>query len=637
MIMNNRLLTEHERQEKYLGQLPEGFEFPLFNSKNAIESQRKSGYRNSAAAAREIVDNAVEAGADTVHVVLAKPDDRDRYQRKDAVAAVAFIDNGAGMSPSMARYALSWGGGTHFEEGDQEFIGRFGFGLPNSSINQTRRVEVYTRRDASEPFWKAVLDINEITQGQHTQSVPPAEPAELPKFVQQYLKRHEWTLDTGTVVVWVEPDRLSYRTAASLKEHLLHDFGVTYRYLLKDFQLVVAGTEVQKVDPLFLMPDARYYLRPEDGGAKKTVELTLPVKYTQDPNTGDKHLMKVDAPEDLDDPHAIAHGAIQITVARFAPGFVVGRETKDVTPLDEFSKARFEIRKSRRGMSFVRAGREIETVDIFPRSETDKRSGLGEWPLLQGFAYHWAIEVRFPATLDDVFGITNDKQSVRPTEDFWRLLAQEEIDEALHREGNWQYEQRDRRRKQKSTATLEREDEAEPSPAEFAAQTADNALGDTTAVPDHKKKDANLNLERRAQQQAAATNEPLDEIRRVLQQQQEQRKYRVEYIEDEHGPFYVPEWEGLQVVVKINKRHPFFSTLYSGLLGVPGGKLAKEAVDLVLIALAREEAKTKNAVTAEFYRVQREERWSPFLATAMRTLTREYPTLEEEEAEEAAA
>ena len=59
----DRLLTELERQEKYLARLPKGFKFPLFNSKQAMESQRRNGYRNTAAAAREIVDNAIEAGA----------------------------------------------------------------------------------------------------------------------------------------------------------------------------------------------------------------------------------------------------------------------------------------------------------------------------------------------------------------------------------------------------------------------------------------------------------------------------------------------------------------------------------------------------------------------------------------------
>jgi hypothetical protein len=59
-----RLMTELERQEYYLSQLPPDYEFPLFSGKQAVESQRRSGYRDTARAAREIVDNACEAGAE---------------------------------------------------------------------------------------------------------------------------------------------------------------------------------------------------------------------------------------------------------------------------------------------------------------------------------------------------------------------------------------------------------------------------------------------------------------------------------------------------------------------------------------------------------------------------------------------
>lgn len=135
---DDRLLTEVQRQEKYLAELPADFSFPLFNSARAVESQRQSGYRTTASAAREIVDNAIEAGAKRVHVIFDYPEERKTRQRRDAVSAVAFIDDGSGMVAKMARYALSWGGGTHFD--DPDFIGRFGFGLPNASINQTRRV-----------------------------------------------------------------------------------------------------------------------------------------------------------------------------------------------------------------------------------------------------------------------------------------------------------------------------------------------------------------------------------------------------------------------------------------------------------------------------------------------------------------
>src|SRR6266550_8221230 len=157
-MQTDRLLTEIERQKKYLERLPKNFEYPLFNTRQALESQRRNGYRNTAAAAREIVDNAIEAGANQIHVIF--DEGAEGSARSDSVTGIAFIDNGAGMIPEMARYALSWGGGTHFD--DPSFIGKFGFGLPNSSINQTRRVEVYTKTIDSKKVMKAVLDVNEV-------------------------------------------------------------------------------------------------------------------------------------------------------------------------------------------------------------------------------------------------------------------------------------------------------------------------------------------------------------------------------------------------------------------------------------------------------------------------------------------
>ena len=58
-----------------------------------------------------MVDNSIEAGATKIHVVF-----ETKKQGRQVVTAVAFIDNGSGMLPAMARYALSWGGGTHFDE-----------------------------------------------------------------------------------------------------------------------------------------------------------------------------------------------------------------------------------------------------------------------------------------------------------------------------------------------------------------------------------------------------------------------------------------------------------------------------------------------------------------------------------------
>src|SRR2546422_4223848 len=240
-MSQDRLLTELERQKKYIDPLGDQFEFPLFNSKHALESQRRSGYRNTGAAAREIVDNAIEAGATKMHVIFerAAATERKHYQRKDAVTSVAFIDDGSGMLPKMVRFALSWGGGTHFD--DPEFIGKFGFGLPNASINQTRRVEVYTRTGGSEPFIKGWLDISEYTGETTTQSIPEPVRAELPAFVKSYLDRTGWELEHGTVVVWVNPDNLSYNGGGALKKALLGDFLGGVRLIVKEVGALGGG------------------------------------------------------------------------------------------------------------------------------------------------------------------------------------------------------------------------------------------------------------------------------------------------------------------------------------------------------------------------------------------------------------
>lgn len=631
-MSSDRLLTEIERQQKYLAELPANFEFPLFNSSKALESQRQSGYRTTASAAREIVDNSIEAGASKVHIIFDHPTDRKKNQRKDAVSAVAFIDDAAGMLPLMARYALSWGGGTHFD--DHEFIGRFGFGLPNASINQTRKVDVYTRTKGAVGFSRVSLDINNF-KGFNVQTVPEPEDAKLPDFVQEYLKREGWSLDHGTVVVWDKPDRLSFRTGNALKEHLLDDFGVTYRYLLKEFELKVEGTKVQAVDPLFLDPEARYYLTPvtgsaNAGGAQLTVEKHIPVKYVVDPETGGKHLKIVQSAEDLDDKNLVHQGVIHVRVARLPLGFAVSKGKSDIPPLDDSSFDRFEVRKPRRGMSFVRSKREIETVDVFPRRLREETSGMGKWPLLQGYAYHWGVEVRFGPELDDVFGIANDKQTVRPIEDFWRVLAEAEIDKVLNRENRWQNIERHKVEEARKAAKLSEERDT-PSPAEMAAQSADVAMGTKPKVPDSKKPKVRDAFERKMDEQAQEQQKPREDVVEAARKQAEIRPYKVVYVDgNDSNAFYEPDFDGTQVVVKINKRHPFFTVLYANLLDKPGLGVAKEAVDLVLIALAKGEL-GDNEQTTEIYRAQRETQWSPFLATAMRDLERRFASQAVEE------
>jgi hypothetical protein len=92
-------------------------------------------------------------------------------------------------------------------------------------------------------------------------------------------------------------------------EHLVDDFGTTYRYLLDDRELKINGTVVIPVDPLFLDPRGRYYLPLEKGGAVDVLEggLTLAVKCFSDQLTGALRLEKISdiAQVDRQDPNLI--------------------------------------------------------------------------------------------------------------------------------------------------------------------------------------------------------------------------------------------------------------------------------------------------------------------------------------------
>ena len=630
---SDRLLTEIERQEKYLSKLPDDFEFPLFNAAQALESQRRSGYRNTAAAAREIVDNAMEAGATRVDVCIAKPKQLKQYQRTESISAIAFIDNGSGMLPKMARYALSWGSGTHFD--DPAFIGKFGFGLPNASINQTKEVEVYTRTEAGAPITKAKLDVREVKQ-HGLQTIGEPVEATLPEFVQAYLDKQGLPFDHGTVVVWVEPDRLTYRTASTMREHLLDDFGVTYRYLLDRASIYIDGKKVEAVDPLFLTPGARYFVEQEKGGAVQSAEWNIAVKYALDPESGQMALTKVNEEVELDtsDPNVVAIGAIYVRVSRFPYGFAEHKDGK----AESDAHRRFEIRKSRRGMSFVRAKREIETVDVFPKSLRDQAKGLGDWPLLQSYAYHWGVEVRFEPALDEVFGITNDKQTVRPIEDLWRLFASKEvgIDAQLGREQTHQRKMRKVESDKRKAADARPTDA--PTPGESAAARADNVAGQRPRVADRDKANVRDAFEAEAKRRSKVDKVSVDAARKALEDEAKKRPYVVDFFDEARGPFYKPEWRhGTQVAVLINRQHAFFQSLYGPLLKSTNVAQAKHALDVLLIALARAELNIDDEQAALWYETQRERHWSSFLNDAYRSLQQSMAPVDEETAENEAA
>ena len=135
----------------------------------AVRAMRDSGYRNTAYALAELIDNSIQANARNIDVICIERKELVNERESRRISAIGVIDNGDGMQSEVLRLALQFGNGTHLK--DRAGIGRFGMGLPNSSISQCRKVEVWTWQNGPDNAFYTYLDVDEIESG-HLFSVP---------------------------------------------------------------------------------------------------------------------------------------------------------------------------------------------------------------------------------------------------------------------------------------------------------------------------------------------------------------------------------------------------------------------------------------------------------------------------------
>ena len=123
--------------------------FPL---RLAISAMRDSGYKNTAYALAELIDNAAQAGAGMIEVLCLERRAVVKERERSRLHKIAVLDNGSGMDAATLRMALQFGNGTRLD--DRSGIGRFGMGLPNASISQAARVDVWTWQNGpSNALW----------------------------------------------------------------------------------------------------------------------------------------------------------------------------------------------------------------------------------------------------------------------------------------------------------------------------------------------------------------------------------------------------------------------------------------------------------------------------------------------------
>lgn len=369
--------------------------FPIIPQNLSISAMRSSGYRDTAHALAELVDNAIQAGEDTqtrteVEVICI---DEVATEGRRQISRIAVYDNAGGMSPSLLRKALQFGNGSRLDKAQQKGIGKFGMGLPNSSISQCKRVDVWTWQAGT--VHHVYLDVQDVQDGKMIE-VPEPQLSEIPSewlsLIAGDVEEH------GTLVVWSKLDRVTWKQSTTLLRHTEFISGRVYRHFIDDKSVRIRlaayeGKTKATVYESFVRPNDPLYLMSGTNAPPPFHQLPAFVAF------GQPLILHV------------AHGGSEHPVT------IMASICKPETRREGGGKAIGQHAQRNQGISVVRSRRELELNHTFTSSyDTRER-----W---------WGIEVQFDPGLDDVFGVTNNKQSATG---FTRLnLEEDALDEGLN-------------------------------------------------------------------------------------------------------------------------------------------------------------------------------------------------------------
>lgn len=282
------------------------------------------------------------------------------------------------MDEAILRIALQFGNGTHLN--DRSGIGRFGMGLPNASISQCRRVDVWSWQNGPKNALHTYLDLEEI-KDQSLRHVPNPKHNPLPEI---WMQHSEGIGDSGTLVVWEDFDehRLSWKGAKATIENTEVIVGRMYRKLISNgdlrIRLLALEKDVVTFERVARANDPLYLISPS----------STPEPFSNKPmfqKWGER-----DETFEIEWKNKKYSVVVRMSWAH--------QETVPEDGMDRGHKPYGKHAAKNIGVSIVRSGREL-MLDPSWANSYDPRE---RW---------WGVEVEFPADLDEVFGVTNNKQS----------------------------------------------------------------------------------------------------------------------------------------------------------------------------------------------------------------------------------
>ncbi|MBE8232412.1 MAG: ATP-binding protein [Endozoicomonadaceae bacterium] len=357
-----------------------------------IKSMRDNGYKTAAHAIAELVDNSLQAKATTVQLICFDGYTVNTKRKLKQLEEIAILDDGIGMTPKILQESLQFGGSSNRD--DPNGIGKFGMGLPNASISQCRRVDVWSWKNGK--TYRTFLDVDLIESGE-IESVPVPVEEELPPKWLEASKAPQ--TDSGTLIVWSNLDRINWKTSKSIYTHSERLVGRMYRHFIQEnkcqilFKSYVKNISISlDIEETFKANDPLYLL-------KGTSLPLLPTPYEN------SCLFKLfEKPQEIE--IDLANGKSSIVTITYSYVDKECHSSIRALPNIKTEVGGTEWGKhcaDNVGVSIVRAKRELELTKILNNGKPQER-----W---------WGVEVAFGPSLDEFFGVTNNKQAAVNFED----------------------------------------------------------------------------------------------------------------------------------------------------------------------------------------------------------------------------
>jgi hypothetical protein len=312
-------------------------------------------------------------------------------EKNNSLEDILISDNGIGMGldskgREIINFCLSFGGGTNF--GATSGLGKYGIGLPYACCSQSTDYHVYSWQDPNKIKHKYR---NHTDFGQDDPIIDKDMEIlnDFPKYFASYIPNLN-SYSSGTIIHWKNCDKLTYKKAVTLINHIEHRLGRIYRHYLgngvkiffKTFSQPENGNpiriddlcrELRKLDPLFLETGTAAPVPYNSEPSSEMFGVEQLVKFTD--SKGINHEFKIRA--------SLAKKEIQLPNCQPGGNTIIGKFYGAV-----------------QGISLVRANRELKLSHFdFPmkNGSSDPRH---RW---------WKIEVKFEPISDELLDVNANK------------------------------------------------------------------------------------------------------------------------------------------------------------------------------------------------------------------------------------